>query len=124
MDAQLAITRSRLAPKTRGQGISRHRKSIYPLGSGDERLRWLLNIGTMPREYDFLTLAGMDFEVVFGCPKLNVAEFLSYGVDHCRTKQHVVIVRVLHHLVFRMVQTKIVGKGNIRYWLDARALND
>ena len=40
--------------KTRGQDNSQHPKSIYPLGSGDEGFRWILNLGTTPREYDLM----------------------------------------------------------------------
>src|SRR6218665_206709 len=55
--------------KTRVQDNSQHPKSIYPLGSGDEGLRWILNLGTTPREYNLLSFAGMDFVVVFGFPR-------------------------------------------------------
>src|SRR6218665_457212 len=54
--------------KTMDQDNSQHPKSIYPLGSGDEGFRWILNLGTTPREYDLLSFAGMDFEVVFWLP--------------------------------------------------------
>ena len=33
--------------KTRGQDNSQHPKSIYPLGFGDEGLRWILNLGEL-----------------------------------------------------------------------------
>src|SRR6218665_1169278 len=41
--------------KTRVQDNSQHPKSIYPLGSGNEGLRWILNLGTTPREYDLFS---------------------------------------------------------------------
>jgi len=48
---------------------SQHLNSIYPLGSEDKGLRWILNhIGTTQREYDLFSFAGVDFEVVFSCP--------------------------------------------------------
>jgi len=43
--------------KTGGQDNSQHPKSLYPLDSGDEGLRWILSqVEPKPREYDLFNI--------------------------------------------------------------------